>query len=251
MLYESYNMERHSRELLESAAKQAIHETTPKVISDAILSLCNTLIEGSAPVFVEVVEDKLGLYGFCSDGVHKRVQESGGSLVFGWVIWEWPKVLLTAEFHTVWEDADGRVLDITPKPAGEKSILFLPDRSYRIDFNFDERPRNVRVSIADADAAEIAAQAKMSLLNGARLKYDETQARKRGLPLLEYLRSRHQPTVLPVAVQRWLEACDAFDEHFDSLGGPGQVAIDKKFVELGKRRVEAQHTVYGLLGIKN
>jgi hypothetical protein len=50
-----------------------------------------------------------------------------GDQVIGWTIWEWPRVLIEAEFHCVWRQSDGTLLDITPKPVQVPRILFLPD----------------------------------------------------------------------------------------------------------------------------
>jgi hypothetical protein len=51
----------------------------------------------------------------------------GGKQHLGWAIWEWPKVLIEAEFHCIWESPGGELLDITPKDSPLDKILFLPD----------------------------------------------------------------------------------------------------------------------------
>ncbi|MGL4965857.1 MAG: SEC-C metal-binding domain-containing protein [Inquilinus sp.] len=69
----------------------------------------------------------------------------GGSLLYGWLIWEWPRVFIEAEHHAVWEK-DGSLVDITPPSNGERRILFLPDPNASYDFAFMKRRNNIRRS---------------------------------------------------------------------------------------------------------
>jgi hypothetical protein len=59
--------------------------------------------------------------------VPQHIAAHGGDQVIGWTIWEWPRVFIEAEFHCIWRQADGILLDITPKPLPVPRILFLPD----------------------------------------------------------------------------------------------------------------------------
>ena len=68
----------------------------------------------------------------CFINVLHRVRENGGSCLYGWVIWQSP-YFIEAEHHAVWKAPDGRVLDITPRVDGEKSVLFVPDKTATID----------------------------------------------------------------------------------------------------------------------
>jgi hypothetical protein len=67
----------------------------------------------------------------CHLNVAHLVRERGGRLVTGWMIWEGP--FIDAEFHSVWQDEEGRLIDVTPRADGEKTILFLPDPARRLD----------------------------------------------------------------------------------------------------------------------
>lgn len=53
----------------------------------------------------------------------------------GWIIWEDPGLLVEAEFHVVWADPGGNLVDVTPKPDGEQRILFVRDSSVIWDFS--------------------------------------------------------------------------------------------------------------------
>jgi hypothetical protein len=62
----------------------------------------------------------------CFETVERKIVESGGTACFGWLVWDWPKLFLEAEFYAVWRDAGGKLHDITPR-LGPPHILFLPD----------------------------------------------------------------------------------------------------------------------------
>lgn len=226
-------------------AKQ-VSETTPPQLTGEIERFAASL-RASTPAFVAVIADKHGLYGWCSDGVRQKVAADGGSIAFGWTIWEWPGVMLTAEFHAVWRNEAGEMLDVTPKPGGEDRILFVPDSSCPQDFDFDERPRNRRVRLgADADrSAEL--QVIKEGLSVSQRRYEEARALRAGVPLDDWLKKKLRPDALAQAIDELIAICDAFDEHFDSLGASGHVAVDAKFKTLGLRRLRAQDRLKALL----
>jgi hypothetical protein len=109
---------------------------TPRRISPEIESMCATLSQSTTPVFHSVAPRPNSLPAKCYWNVHMECQEAGGTMRFGWLIWEMPGVYLTAEHHAVVE-RDGRLIDVTPQLFGETTVLFLPleDRS--------EEPSNV------------------------------------------------------------------------------------------------------------
>ena len=92
------------------------------------------------PVSVPLRDDSYGLYGWPADGVRDKIGADGGSIRFGWRLREWPNVLLTAEFHAVWVDPDGTLVDITPAVTGDAPSLFVPDPAYPETFVFDHPP---------------------------------------------------------------------------------------------------------------
>lgn len=100
---------------------------TPSRISPPIASLCGELVQSGSPLFVPVVPAPGAQYKECFQAVNRQVEEYGGFVLYGWRIWEWRDVLIEAEFHAVWKDPKGSLLDVAPVPSGEESILFLPD----------------------------------------------------------------------------------------------------------------------------
>lgn len=67
-------------------------------------------------------------------------------MLCGWQLWEWPHVLVEAEFHAVWVSPQGEMIDITPKAAGEIQILFVPDENLRYEGRAID---NVRQALRD------------------------------------------------------------------------------------------------------
>jgi hypothetical protein len=101
--------------------------TTPMKISEEITSLCQELVPGGVPIYLQVTPAPGARVNDCFVNIERHLTANGGAICIGWQIWEWPRVLLEAEFHAVWKDQNGTFVDITPKEDLEKSILFLPD----------------------------------------------------------------------------------------------------------------------------
>ena len=67
----------------------------------------------------------------CHLNVKHRVSTHGGRKVHGWAVWQY-RNFAQAEFHSVWEDDQGRVFDITPHRNGQAEVMFIPDASLSI-----------------------------------------------------------------------------------------------------------------------
>lgn len=166
-----------AREQFDDASGQATDATTPGVITEIIENFAASL--GGPPQFVPVRQDQYGLFNWCSDGVLEKVSNEGGGIRFGWTIWEWPKILLTAEFHAVWITPSGELIDITPKPHRETRIVFVPDESYPADFDFDNRPTNRRFRIPQAPDYKGLAEAEISRMKLPQLEYEQKRAARK------------------------------------------------------------------------
>jgi hypothetical protein len=113
-------------------------------------------VPGKKPVFVKVSSETNARSQDCFFNVKDRIQRDGGKLISGWMIWLWPKVLIEAEYHGIWETTSGRWIDITPKTDGEKKILFLEDPSVAWDFSNFKRLGNRRLPLSnDPDIADM------------------------------------------------------------------------------------------------
>lgn len=80
-----------------------------------------------------VIPSKESLPRECFPNVERYIKTNGGNILYGWQIWEWPKVLVEAEFHAIWVSPLGAYIDITPKDNHENKIFFLPSikKSYQ------------------------------------------------------------------------------------------------------------------------
>jgi hypothetical protein len=79
------------------------------------------------PVYVDVVLDESAQVDNCFENVENYAKEHGGERVLGWTIWELPSLYVEAEFHAVWKNDAGQLIDITPKRQQTRRILFLRD----------------------------------------------------------------------------------------------------------------------------
>jgi hypothetical protein len=119
---------------------------TPPNVDKHIQRLIARVAAGQNPVRLRVTPDAGALPAECYANVAARVAAEGGTVLYGWQLWEWPHVLVEAEFHAVWSSPSGELRDVTPRHDNEAEILFVPDtrRTYRgipID--------NVRIAIRD------------------------------------------------------------------------------------------------------
>lgn len=55
------------------------------------------------------------------------MRDHGGGIQHGWALWEWPGILVEAEFHAVWVAPDGTLVDISQRQEPLPEILFFPD----------------------------------------------------------------------------------------------------------------------------
>jgi len=81
----------------------------------------------------------------CTNIVEAHVKKHGGKVVYGWQIWK-SSILVEAEFHAVWENQKGELVDLTPKPPGFTHILFAEDDRIVYD---GKQIDNVRLNITD------------------------------------------------------------------------------------------------------
>lgn len=126
--------------------KFAVYTTTPPEITRAIRRLAEKVAFGNQAVYLTVQPEADAIVNECFPNVEAKVVRSGGRMLCGWQLWEWPHVLVEAEFHAVWVSPEGEMVDITPKPQGEARILFVPDQRRRYDgFVVD----NVRMPLRD------------------------------------------------------------------------------------------------------
>ncbi len=75
--------------------------------------------------------------GQCHISAKHHVIVHGGKRVHGWALWRYDhpdaESMYVAEHHSIWEDASGQLVDVTPPRDGAAAILFLRDDTATIN----------------------------------------------------------------------------------------------------------------------
>lgn len=105
----------------------------PRIIKPYVIAFCRSIVPNPIPTYVTVRPAEGVAPDDCFRAVPAHINRHGGGQQIGWTIWEWPKVMIEAEFHCVWLSPSGEFQDITPKRVTVPRILFAPDarRTYR------------------------------------------------------------------------------------------------------------------------
>jgi hypothetical protein len=186
-----------------TAAGPSGKETTPTAITPAVIALCESL-NTEPPAYMPVQEDRCGLYGFCNLGVLGKIKADGGTIRFGWIIWEYPGLYLTAEFHSVWVDSSGVLIDITPKPDGETEIVFASGPFYPSDFDFTKRPNSRRIRTYEAPSRGDLARIRITKMTASQVRYETERAMKKGMALEQWIELRLPVDPLPKLIDDYL-----------------------------------------------
>lgn len=112
--------------------------TVPQVLSSRLMEFCQT-ISSSEPIFISSIPVRGSRVSFCFENVERKVQRIGGSIAYGWAIWNRPSLYFEAEHHAVWCNKSGKLIDVSPQMGDRRSMLFLPDQSAKYD---PMRPRS-------------------------------------------------------------------------------------------------------------
>lgn len=110
-----------------------LHPVTPAKLSSSILALCQELVPGGKPDYVDVRPIQGAPISECFPVVREHVLAEGGAAVYGWSIWEQPTLFVEAEFHAVWRAPNNELIDLVPKKHPIMRILFLVDPSRRYE----------------------------------------------------------------------------------------------------------------------
>ena len=113
-----------------------------------IVALCERLVPNEKPLYLNVEIVSGAIENECYKNVESMIKNNGGSIQYGWQIWETiPNLMAEAEFHAVWIDKNSTLHDVTPKSLpGINRILFLPDPSRQY---LGKQIDNVRIPLQD------------------------------------------------------------------------------------------------------
>jgi hypothetical protein len=130
--------------------------------------------------------------------VLNKIDDDGGSISYGWIVWQRSNLALSTEFHACWIDASGKFVDITPKHEDDiAEIVFAPDPSYPPDFDFWQRPNGHYFrTYQPTDRAKLARD-RFAGFNESQIKYERKRAIKNGMTLEQWVGSRLPVDPLP------------------------------------------------------
>jgi len=114
----------------------------PKKITPTIRRLINSLNASHEELYLPIESEKGTQNQKCFSNVQKKIKHCGGKMIIGWQIWE-TKHIVEAECHAVWEDENGNLHDITPKPLGIDKILFVEDENLKYE---EKQIENIRLN---------------------------------------------------------------------------------------------------------
>ncbi len=117
---------------------------TPAEISIGLRGVIDQLVPGGVPVYVDVQPTVGAFANECFPLVEQRVKLEGGKSIFGWSLWELPTVFVEAEFHSVWQQSSGELLDVTPKNHPIARVFFLPDPARKYE---EKQVNNIRKAL--------------------------------------------------------------------------------------------------------
>jgi hypothetical protein len=201
---------KHFSKTLAKVASSDGSETTPAAITSDIITFCESL-KTNPPIYVSVQNDANGMYGVCNLSVLEKIKIDGGTIRFGWTIWEYPGLFITGEFHAVWADPTGMLIDITPKPDGEQCIVFADDPTYPPDFDFRNRPRNHRKRLYQpVDRAKLARD-RIATFSESQLRYETKRATLKNMTLDQWVESRVAVDPLPDLIDGFIRDADAME----------------------------------------
>ena len=105
----------------------------PPIEALHVRALCSDLVPGGEPIAINHQPRLDRPTRECFPIVEEQINTHGGSMITGWAIWEWPGLFVEAEFHAIWADTTGALLDLTPNPLNPAHIVFLPDPGTRYE----------------------------------------------------------------------------------------------------------------------
>lgn len=98
----------------------------PLDVSKRLRDICEEVSPGRTPIHIDIEPLPEFPPDNCYPNVEEMVSREGGESVFGWAIYEWPRLWHEFQFHAVWRDRNGVLHDITPRRDNERVVLFLP-----------------------------------------------------------------------------------------------------------------------------
>jgi hypothetical protein len=114
-----------------------IRGTTPKKVNSQIKQIIDFLkLDYKEVTFLKLTKESKFIPELNNCHINNLVKMKlyGGSIVFGWLFYQ-DRIndFTEAQFHSVWCNENGKLIDITPREDKEKRVMFLPDKFRKIE----------------------------------------------------------------------------------------------------------------------
>ena len=73
------------------------------------------ILPDARPFYVPVIPDPSSEVNDCFVAVSERIAKDGGESIVGWTLRKETRLMMSAEFHSIWKSPAGKLLDVTPK----------------------------------------------------------------------------------------------------------------------------------------
>lgn len=140
-----------------------------------VLAFSARVAPGSAPRWVDCRPVAGEPRQECFAIVPEQVAAHGGAQLVGWALWEWPHVLIEAEFHAVWQAPGGELLDLTPHFLRVDRVLFVPDPNREYGGVQVDNVRQALVNDGDLTRLIVLHRRRFELLNQGELAHQHGQ----------------------------------------------------------------------------
>lgn len=124
-------------------------QKTPNLESNYVIQFCRDVVPDSSALILEVKSIGDVPEKDCYAVVDNKVATCGGESIFGWIITEFPCLIIEATAHAVWRNPSGELEDIAPQGVKLSKHLFLPDSNSNYE---GKQIPNIRKALYDHPA---------------------------------------------------------------------------------------------------
>jgi hypothetical protein len=121
------------REEFERVLTTAFCTKTPSKTDENFLKFVGTVFDFKPQDFFVIKPSQIKGYPpqECFENVRLHVEKNGGEAVYGWTVVEYEGLFFESEFHAVWKDDSGELIDITPSTMKENIFFVDPSMNYK------------------------------------------------------------------------------------------------------------------------
>ncbi|EPU8564756.1 hypothetical protein ACVZYT_002500 [Yersinia enterocolitica] len=145
------------------------HPIPAQLAAPETLEFCQKIVPDVHPIILNSDPFPEAEEMDCFLNVEKAIAKNGGRAVYGWAIWQVPGIYIEAEFHCIWENDAGEMLDVTPYSYRMDNILFLPDITRIYKGRQIDNIRQALVNDPDVIRWLYLARKRFEILNNANL----------------------------------------------------------------------------------